>query len=164
MLHLSLNSTCHGFFSAYIVTHSLILLAVKLSWDHIILFLLSSPNPLPYCTSLSPPSLFISLLLFFRVLLSYPPHPRPFSSQVLLPSPPDHLLLFYFSIGQESILCPNGSDYSSLFKFISMHLKSKYFLSPTFYPSSVLVFSPVSPQASLWNINLVHFFLFSHFS
>ena len=94
------SSTCHGFFSAYIIAHSLTLLVVKLFWDHITLFLHRSPNPIPYCTSLSPFSILIPFLLYFMILYSLcfpflPPH------QVLLPSSSECLLLLYFSIGLE---------------------------------------------------------------
>ena len=122
------SSTCHGFSSAYIIAHSLTLLFKKLSWGHITLFLHRSPNPFPYCTSLSPFSLLIPLLLFFMILLSSrSPH---FPSQVLLPSPQDHLLPFYFylswlflclhystlfySIGYKAVLGPRHSVFAQV--------------------------------------------------
>ena len=154
------SSTFHGFFSAYIIAHSLTLLVVKLSWDHITLFLYRSPNPFPYCTSFSP---FLLLIPFFMIVLSLC-FPMPFPSQVLLPSPVDHFLVFYFSVGRESILCPNGSDYSSLFKFISMHLKSKYFLSPTSLPFHCIGLLPSYTSSFFMEYKFTPFFLFSHFS
>ena len=94
LLHCS-SSTCHGFFSAFTIAHSLTLLAVKLSWDHITLFLHSSPNPFPYCTSLSPFSLLIPLLLFFMILLnSFSPYSLP--SIASLPTRPFVTLLFLY--------------------------------------------------------------------
>ena len=143
------SSTCHGIFSAYIIAHSLILLVVKLYCNHITLFLHRSPNLFPYGTSLSPFSLLIPLLLIFMILLSscvsLPPSLPSIAS---LPTKPFVTLLSLY--GQESILCPNGSDYSSLFKFISMHLKSISPL-PLLYPP-VYWFSPLFCLELLYGI------------